>query len=87
MITINKDGSVTAETGDRSFNGYIHLHSEGDGNVYAWTNFYGNPTYLKVSRRFNTVMLIQFEDQEFADEYFEEHPLADHEYLIWFGKE
>jgi len=87
MISVNLDGSVTAETSDIGLCGYIHLHADERGYVYAWTNAYENPTCLKVSRKNYTVVLFQFEDGIFADEYFEENPLADHEYLIWLGKE
>lgn len=86
MISVNLDGSVTAQTSNLGLNGYIHLYADERGYVYAWTNAHENPTCLKVSSRFDTVMLIQFENKAFADEYFEEHPLAGREYLIWFGK-
>ena len=86
MIRVNRDGGVTAETDCPANRAFIHLHAYVNV-VYARTNTYENPTCVRVSRKHNDLYLLQFESERFCDEYFADHPLADHEYVIWFGKE
>lgn len=45
--------------------------SEDYGHVQVWTSTYGSPTYLLNYRKNHVSRFIQFEDEEYAKEYFE----------------
>ena len=49
---------------------YLNIKTE-QGGVYAWTCVYQRPTYLLCQSL--TVILIQFVDEDWADEWLKEH--------------
>lgn len=49
----------------------VDPHEPHYGHIAVWTSTYNRPTYL--CQREQEVWFIQFDDQQFADEWFKEH--------------
>ena len=64
MISVGSSAQAT------SGSTYINIETE-PGSVQAWTCVYQRPTYLL--RQSVNVLLIQFVDEDWADEWFKEH--------------
>lgn len=64
------DGIINQINSDVDRGTYINLENAGHGGIMAWCNFKIVPTYFCEKGSF--VYIIQFESQDWADEWLEE---------------
>jgi len=73
MVTVHKLANGSA---------FMNVKNDVSGGVAVWGTLYNQPTFLLVNNDKTAYQFMQFEDDEWATEWFDSNPFYTEEYTI-----